>query len=166
MDPAPEASPSGTVHCAPGVHPTSVQVTLVTLSDRVETSMTGFVQLRFFGHRYFPIKKTPFIDDQLGRANVSFDHRFSFEHDLVRSGDRASHFPADRDILRRDVPVDLTRDSDGNAFTRRDLTGELPIDSNVSLAADFPFYNRSRAYQVEFFDRISFQSQGSFRSLS
>lgn len=93
-------SPSGIVRYDPGVHSISVEATLVTLSDREETSMTGFVQLRFFGHRYFPIKQTPFIDDQLRRANVSLDHRFSFEHDLVRSDDRASHLPADRDVLR------------------------------------------------------------------
>ena len=126
--------------------------------------MPGFVQLRLLGHHNLPVEKTSFIDHQLRRPNVAFDDRFSFEHDLLGRDDGSPYLAADCDILRRDISVNFARDPDGKAFACRDLTGDLPVNSEVSLTPDFPFDDSSRSNQVEFFYRISFQSRSSFRS--
>jgi hypothetical protein len=126
--------------------------------------VTGFVQLCLFGHDHFSVEQTSFIDDQFRGSNVTLDNSFSLKHNLVGCNNGTSYFPADRDILRRDVAVDLTARSDSKAFTCRDLACDLSIDTNVSLASDFPFDDGSGADQVEFFDRIVFQSLSSFRS--
>jgi hypothetical protein len=147
-----------------GVFWTSDQTTLLALTDGLRKSMTGFVQLCLFSHHNFSVKQTSFIDDQFRGTYVALDNGFSLEHNLVGGDNGTSNLPADRDILRRDVTVDLSARSDSKALTRRDLAGHLPIDTNVSLAADFAFDDGPGTNQVEFFDRIVFQSLSSFRS--
>jgi len=126
--------------------------------------MSGFVQLCLFSHHNFSVEQTSFIDDQFRGTNIAFDNGFSFKDNLVGGDDGATNLPADRDILRRDVTVDLSARSDSKALARRDLAGHLPIDTNVSLTADFSFDDGPGTDQVEFFDRIVFQSLSSFRS--
>jgi hypothetical protein len=126
--------------------------------------VTGFVQLCLFGHHHFSVEQTSFIDDQFRGTNVTLDDSFSLKHNLVGCNDGTSYLPANRDILGRDVTVDLTARSDSKALACRDLAGNFSIDTNVSLASDLPFDDGSGADQVEFFDRIVFQSLSSFRN--
>lgn len=123
-----------------------------------------FVQLRLFSHHHFSIKQASLIDHQLRCADITFDDCLSLEHNLFRRNDGASHLTANRDVLCRHVSVDLTGNPDGKTFACSDLAGDFPIDTNVSLTSDLPFDDGSRANQVEFFNRISFQSLSSFRS--
>ena len=116
-------------------------------------------------HHHFSIEQASFIDYQFRRADVSFDHRLPLEDNFLGRDNGAPHFSADRHVLGRYVSINLSRDSDCETLACGDLTGDLAIDANVSLTSDFPFDNRSRANQIEFFDRISFQSLSSFRSL-
>ena len=126
--------------------------------------MSSLVQLRLLSHHHFSIEQTSFIDHQLRRADITFDDCLSLEYDLLRRNDGTPHLSADRDVFRRHVSIDLTRNPDSQTFACGDLAGDFSIDSNVSLTADLPFDDSSRADQVEFFDRISFQSLSSFRS--
>jgi hypothetical protein len=123
-----------------------------------------FVQLRLLSHHHFSIEQTSFVDHQLRRSDIPFDDCLSLEHNFLRRNDRASHFSADRDVFRRHISIDLTRDPDRQTFARGDLAGDFPIDTNIPLTSDLPFDDSPRADQVEFFDRISFQSLSSFRS--
>jgi hypothetical protein len=126
--------------------------------------VTGFVQLRLLSHHHFSIKQTSFIDHKLRCADIPFDDCLSFEHDLLRRDDGAPYLSADRDVFRRDIPVNFARNPDGQAFACGNLARNFPIDANISLTSDLPFDDSARADQVEFFDRISFQSLSSFRS--
>jgi hypothetical protein len=126
--------------------------------------VASFVQLRLLSHHHFSIEQTSFIDHQLRCADIPFDDCLSLEHNLFRRNNGAPHLSADRDVFRRHISVDLTRNSDGQTFACGDLARDFSIDTNISLTSDLPFDDGPRADQVEFFDRISFQSLSSFRS--
>ena len=121
--------------------------------------MAGLVHLRLFRHHHFSIKQAAFIDDEFRSADIAFDNRFPFEDDFLRRDDRSPHLAADRDVLRRNVSIHFASSADSDAFARRNLTGDFSIDANVTLTSDFPFDDRPGTDQVEFFDRISFQSR-------
>lgn len=124
--------------------------------------MTRLVNLRFFGHHNFTIEQAALIDDKPGRPDISLDYGFSLKHNLLCRDDGAPYFAADRHILGRNVTIDLARDSDCETLACRNFARDLSVDSNIALTADFSFDDRSRTNQVEFFDRIRFQSQSSF----
>lgn len=126
--------------------------------------MPRFVQLRLLSHHHFSIKQTSFIDHQLRCADIPFDDCLSLEHNLFRRDDGAPHLSADRDVFRRHISIDLARNPDGQTFACGDLACDFSIDANIPLTSDLPFDDGARADQVEFFDRISFQSLSSFRS--
>lgn len=126
--------------------------------------MTGFVELSLLRHHHFSIEQAPFIDHQPRRADVSFDYRLPLENDFLGRDNGTPHFSADRDVLCRHVPVHLARNPDCETLACGDLTRDLAVDANITLTADLPFDDGSRANQIEFFDRISFQSRSSFRS--
>jgi hypothetical protein len=126
--------------------------------------VTGLVDLRLFRHHHFAIEQAPLIDDEFRSPDVPFDDRLPFEDNFLRRDDGASHFAPDRHVLGRYVPIDLSGDTDGETLACRDLTRNLTIDTDISLTSDLSLDDGSRADQVEFFDRISFQSLSSFRS--
>ncbi len=124
--------------------------------------MARLVNLRLFGHHNFAIEQTAFINDKPGRPDISFNHGFSLKHNLLCRYDGAPYLAADRHVLGRDISIDLSGDADSETLARRNFARYFSVDSNISLTADLPFDDRTRTYQVEFFDRIRFQSQSSF----
>lgn len=120
--------------------------------------MPRFVQLRPLGHGDFPVEHAPLIDHKLHRPDVAFHNGFALEHDLLRCTDGASHFAADRDILRRDVAVYLAGDAHRKAFARRYFPGYLAVDANTPLTAYLSLEDRSRTDNVQLLNRICFES--------
>jgi len=121
-----------------------------------------FVNLRLLGHHDLAVEQTTLIDDKLGCPDISLDYGLSLKHNLLRRDNGAPHFAADRHVLGGDISIDLSRDTDREALACRNFTRDFSVDSNIALTSDFALDNRSRANQVEFFDRIRFQSQSSF----
>ena len=124
--------------------------------------MARLVDLRLFGHHNLTIEQTALVDDKLGCPDISLDYGLTLKHNLLGRDDGAPHLAADRHVLGRDISVYLTRDADRKALACRNFTSYFSVDSNIALTSDFALDDRSRANQVEFFDRIRFQSQSSF----
>ena len=124
--------------------------------------MARFVNLRLLGHHNLAIEQTALVDDKLGRPDISLDYGLSLEHNLLCRDDGASYLAADRHVLGRNVSIDLSRVADSETLACRNFARNFSVDSNIALTADFSFDDRSRTNQVEFFDRIRFQSQSSF----